>query len=44
MRGAAVAYPFSLLTFNKSGRHTVTLVDGNRDKTSLESFRLSPAE
>jgi alpha-L-fucosidase len=40
------AYPFGLLTFNKPGKHTVTvtLVDGAPDKASLESIRLSPAE
>ncbi|MGA2500633.1 MAG: hypothetical protein ABSH20_23080 [Tepidisphaeraceae bacterium] len=40
------AYPFGLLTFNKSGKHTITvsLVDGDRDKASLEAVRLSPAE
>ena len=40
------AYPFGLLTFNKPGKHTVTvtLVDGTPDKASLESIRLSPSE
>jgi alpha-L-fucosidase len=40
------AQPFGLLTFKTAGKHsvTVTLVDGARDKTSLESIRLSPAE
>jgi alpha-L-fucosidase len=38
-------YPFGLLTFNKPGKHTITvsLVDGDRQKASLESVRLSPA-
>ncbi|MEI8372537.1 MAG: alpha-L-fucosidase [Planctomycetota bacterium] len=40
------AYPFGLLTFNQPGKHTITvvLVDGKRNKASLESIRLSPAE
>ena len=40
------AYPLGLLTFNKPGMHTiaVSLVDGNREKASLEAVRLSPAE
>jgi alpha-L-fucosidase len=40
------AYPFGLLTFNKPGKHTiaVSFVEGDRDKASLESIRLSPAE
>jgi len=40
------AQPFGLLTFKQPGKHTiaVSLVDGDRDKTSLESIRLSPAE
>lgn len=40
------AYPFGLLTFNKPGKHTVTvtLLDGAPDKASLESIRLSPSE
>jgi len=40
------AQPFGLLTFKQPGKHTiaVSLVDGSRDKTSLESIRLSPAE
>lgn len=40
------AYPFGLLTFNKPGKHTITvsLVDGNREKASLEAVQLSPAE
>jgi alpha-L-fucosidase len=40
------AQPFGLLTFKQPGKHTiaVSLVDGARDKTSLEAIRLSPAE
>lgn len=40
------AYPFGLLTFQKPGKHTiaVSLVDGDRQKASLESIRLSLAE
>ncbi len=40
------AYPFGLLTFNKPGKHTITvsLVEGNRNKASLESLRLTRAE
>jgi alpha-L-fucosidase len=40
------AQPFGLLTFKTPGKHTiaVSLVDGNREKTSLESLRLAPAE
>jgi alpha-L-fucosidase len=40
------AYPLGLLTFNKPGMHTiaVSLIDGNREKASLEAVRLSPAE
>jgi alpha-L-fucosidase len=40
------AQPMGLLTFKQPGKHTitVTLVDGKRDKTSLESIRLTPAE
>lgn len=40
------AYPMGLLTFNKPGKHTITvsLVEGNRDKASLEAVRLSPAQ
>lgn len=39
-------YPYGLLTFTKPGRHTisVSLSSGNRDQTSLESIRLTPAE
>jgi alpha-L-fucosidase len=34
------------LRFDKPGKHTITLalVDGSREKASLESIRLSPAE
>ena len=40
------AYPFGLLTFKTPGPHTiaVSLVEGPRDKASLQSVRLSPAE
>lgn len=40
------AYPFGLLTFSKPGKHTlaVSFVEGDRNKASLESIRLSPAE
>lgn len=40
------AYPFGLLTFRTPGRHTlsVSLVEGARDKASLQAIRLSPAE
>jgi alpha-L-fucosidase len=40
------AYPFGLLTFKRPGRHTfaVTLVDGDREKTSLVAAKLTPAE
>ena len=40
------AYPFGLLTFKTPGRHTiaVSLVEGPRDKASLQSIRLSPTE
>jgi alpha-L-fucosidase len=39
-------YPFGLLPFKSPGRHTITvsLVDGPRDKASLQFIRLSPAE
>jgi alpha-L-fucosidase len=39
------AQPMGLLTFKKSGQHTiaVSLVEGS-DKTSLEALRLAPAE
>jgi len=35
-----------LLEFNQPGKHTITVafVDGKRNKASLESIRLSPAE
>ena len=40
------AYPFGLLTFNKPGKHTiaVSLVEGDPQKASLQSIRLSPVE
>lgn len=40
------AYPMGLLTFQKPGRHTlaVSLVEGDREKASLEAVRLCPAE
>ena len=40
------AYPMGLLTFHKPGKHTITisLVEGDRQKPSLESIRLTPAE
>jgi alpha-L-fucosidase len=40
------SYPFGLLSFNKPGKHTiaVSLVEGDREKASLEAVRLSPAE
>ncbi len=40
------AYPFGLLRFNAPGKHTiaVALVEGDREKASLESVRLAPAE
>ncbi len=39
-------YSFGLLTFKTPGRHTiaVSLVDGPRDKASLQAIRLSPVE
>ena len=39
-------YPFGLLTFSKPGPHTlsVSFVEGDRDKASLESVRLIPAD
>jgi alpha-L-fucosidase len=39
-------YPMGLLTFCKPGKHTLTvsLVEGNHDKASLEAVRLSPAQ
>ena len=39
-------YPFGLLTFKTPGKHTlsVRLVDTKKDKASLESIRLTPAE
>jgi len=38
------AYPFGILEFKTSGRHTiaVSLIDGSREKSSLKSIRLSP--
>jgi alpha-L-fucosidase len=44
--GVYQAYPFGLLTFKKPGKHTlvVSLVEGNREKASLQALRLSPAE
>jgi alpha-L-fucosidase len=40
------AYPFGVLTLKRPGKHTVAvaLVDGRRDKASLQSIRLSPTE
>jgi len=40
------AQPFGLLTFKQPGKHTiaVSFVEGDREKASLESIRLSPAE
>jgi alpha-L-fucosidase len=40
------SYPFGLLSFKSPGRHTiaVSLVEGPRDKASLQSIRLTPAE
>jgi len=40
------AYPFGLLSFQKPGRHTisVSLVEGKADQASLEAIRLAPAE
>jgi len=40
------AYPFGLLTFSKPGKHSVavSLVEGDGEKASLESVRLSPVE
>ncbi len=40
------SYPFGLLTFNRAGKHTLTVsfVEGNREKASLEAMRLSPTE
>jgi alpha-L-fucosidase len=37
-------YPFGLLTFDKPGKHTITvsLVDGDRDKTSLSALHFRP--
>jgi len=39
-------YPMGLLTFSKPGKHTisVSLVEGDRDKASLEAVRLSPVQ
>jgi alpha-L-fucosidase len=40
------SHPFGLLTFKTPGQHTiaVSLVDGPRDKASLQAIRLSPVE
>jgi alpha-L-fucosidase len=40
------SHPFGLITFKTPGQHTiaVSLVDGPRDKASLQSIRLSAAE
>jgi alpha-L-fucosidase len=39
-------YPMGLLTFSKPGKHTisVSLVEGDREKASLEAVRLSPVQ
>ncbi len=40
------AYPFGLLNFDRPGKHTlaVSLAEGDRDKASFESVRVSPVE
>ena len=40
------SHPFGLLTFKTPGQHTiaVSLVDGPREKASLQAIRLSPVE
>ena len=40
------SHAFGLLTFKQPGRHTISvaLVDGDRDKASLQSLRVVPAE
>ena len=40
------SHTFGLLTFKTPGQHTlaVSLVDGSRDKASLQAIRLSPVQ
>lgn len=40
------AYPLGVLTFQRPGKHviSVSLVEGDREKASLQAVRLSPAE
>ena len=40
------SYPFGMLEFKKPGRHTITvsLVDGDPEKSSLAGIRVRPAE
>lgn len=42
--GVYQAYPFGILRFQKPGRHSITVsfVEGDRAKASLESIRLTP--